>query len=85
MSQFKIIRRIIGGPWSLWGTTLPMAGVWVRGWQRPPCGDVRLKTEFYERMRETDDSPCTGCNGTGWDRQRECVCDCSTPNAGASD
>lgn len=30
---------------------------------------------------DTDDAPCTQCNGTGWDNMRERECDCVADSA----
>lgn len=31
---------------------------------------------------DTDDAPCTECRGSGWDRLRERVCDCTADPTG---
>jgi len=39
----------------------------------------RLKYALTE-LSQSDDGPCTQCNGSGWDKQRERACDCvATP------
>lgn len=48
-AQFRWGRKWIGGRWSLWMTHLPMSAVWVRGWERPPCGfSVAMKQEDWQ-------------------------------------
>jgi hypothetical protein len=37
--NYRWWRKFVGGKWSHWLTSLPMPSVWVRGWERPGCGE----------------------------------------------
>lgn len=45
--EFRWWRKYVGGKWSLWASYLPMADVWIRGWDRPGCGAACLAKEDW--------------------------------------
>lgn len=47
LPRYRWYRKLKGGKWGLWVTSLPMAPVWLNQWERPGCGQYMLKQEDW--------------------------------------